>query len=610
MIRNMTTSDRRMKIAACLIVAVFSVIPALFMRYPSATVDELGHLTSAAFLAGHDWSEGLHCAGGYYFKYGTAFFYYLPMKLFVQPVIRYRACLVISALFLSATGPIAYSVAREFFRVKDCAAALLIALISACPAAVLYQSNFARADWALVVTAWILLYALLKASEAEDRRSRILYTVLASAMAAFAYMCHTRGIVTLIALFLTVVLARLLFKIRAVHAPAYVITTAGMLAADRLLTKFFSNAIWGTYGKSHAAMDAINFSDYRKLLTFSGIKVFAKTVIGWIFSIASSTYGVVLLGFVLALAILIQALRHRKAIPYSGPEILTAFTGSLLLIGNILLGSVFFFRKLYKTLEGGGKDRADRVLYERYMICAVGILCLLALCFLIRENAVSLRVKTVSVVLQCICVAVCWKWILPIFNNKSTNKKMMVSVTGFYYFVKKHSTALLLAGIAGVVIFLIWLMIMHFKWYRTALFLMLCAYLLTFSWTWYKNRYKYSEKVAREMNPAVEKVMELYELHDTYPLIFDSKGGHRVQVYQPVFRDFSVVNKKYDGYQEIPDMLIIAPSSYQNPEGFSEVYTFDDLTYDPSSSKDTVYVKGDRLKETLEQMGQSLTPLE
>ena len=605
-----TKKDKWMLLASFLIVAACTVLPAILVQFPSSTVDEFGHLSNAALMTGRNWTDCTHSAEDYYFKYGTAIFYYLPMLIVKAPVLRYSVELIAAALFLALTGPAAYTVAREYLGVKDCVTALLISLISACPCAVLFQSNYARADWALVATAWIVLFALLKASNAATRRSRILYTVLASAVAVYAYMCHTRGIVTVIALFLTVLLCRLLFHIRALHLIAYGITTAVMLLADRFLTKYFLNAIWGTYGRGHSAVESVDFESLKRILTPSGFKIFVKAVIGWFYSCSTYTCGLLMLGFVLVIVILFTGIAKRKQQPYAGPELLTAMFGSLNFAGNLVLGILYFYNWIYKNLTGASHARADRVLYERYMICTVGILCCAAVCFMIRKNGIRRGVLIASLLFQAGCVVLGALSVFPVFDRQKTNTKLMVSVTTFYSFFEKHSTALLAAGLFGIAVFVLWILLMKMRRTKAALILIIAVFLVTFSMNWYRERYKHGAKIGREMAPAIETVMKVYDLWEEYPDLFVAKGAHVVETYQPLFPDYNVINTRIDRYAEIPDMLLIARGRYGNPERWTDLYTFDDVDYGALEKKDVVYVKGDRLKEALEERGYSLSPYE
>lgn len=609
---TLTKKDRSMTLAAFLIAAVCTLIPALMMQI-SFSVDELGHLASAAFLTGGDWSDTIHCTGDYYFKYGTALFYYLPMRFILNPVIRYRAFLAAAAIMVSLTAPIAYRIAREFLSVKNETHALLIALISACPASVLFQSNYARSDWAMVVTAWVTLFAFLRTTKAETARSRILYTLLAAAAAVYAYMCHTRGIVTVIALFLAIVLGFLFFRIRSVSLPAYIVTTAGMLLLDKLLSRFFANGIWGRYGRGHAVMESVNLASYRKILTLSGFKIFVKGVVGWLYSIASSTYGLVLAGLLIAVVIVIKGIAARKRQPFAPAELLTALFGSLLFIGNLVLGILFFYHRIENNLTYAAKSRADFLLYERYLICALGILCCLALAFLIRENGAAapvnaFRTAVCSLVLQILFVIISAVYILPVFDKQSANEKHMVSVTSFTYLIKKNSTALLAAGIAGAAVFALFILLIKWRRTRIALVLMLAAYLFTFGWTWSRNRVGHIAKMAREMSPATEKVMEIYGIHEQYPDLFVGPGARGVRNYQVNLKDFRAFNNKIDRWTFVSDMLVVARGDFDNPGGWEDLYCFDDVNYDPGLKKDVLFVKGDSLKAALEELGYSFTP--
>ena len=146
---KMNKTDKRNLIAAYLIIAVLMVIPALRLHM-SMTVDELGTFANSALLAGYDWTDAVHSAGDYYYKYGTALFYTLPYIFIKDSIVLYRVLMAINGLLLGTTALMAYLVCRKHMGVKSENQALAFALAGAGVPAALLHCIYGRADYVLV----------------------------------------------------------------------------------------------------------------------------------------------------------------------------------------------------------------------------------------------------------------------------------------------------------------------------------------------------------------------------------------------------------------------------------------------------------------------------
>ena len=602
---KMNKTDKRNLSAAYLIIAVLMVIPALRLHM-SMTVDELGTFANSALLAGYDWTDAVHSAGDYYYKYGTALFYTLPYIFIKDSIVLYRVLMAINGLLLGTTALMAYLVCRKHMGVKSENQALAFALAGAGVPAALLHCIYGRADYVLVMMPWLVLLCLLEANAAQSKSKKILFSVFAALGAIYTYMSHSRGLVMVIALFLTVICARLIFKIRAVHVPAYLIATLLGLIADRELTSFFKKGIWGTYGAGHASMEALHLGDLRKIFTFTGIKVLLKAVIGWCYTIFTSTVGLVLIGLIAALIILVCALRKKKEIKEQ--EVLAALLGILNFLGSMALGILFFYSLIYKNYIGTYTKRADRMFYERYMAGTLGILCLLGLYVLFfRKDLLGIKSKITAFAAFAVSALVFARYIAPYMDRYAFDRKMVCAINAFRGIVEPISFSLSLMGGVSLVLFVLWLLLLRKGKGRITMGIILCSYLVIFAVNCRNVRLQSDNSGYAKVGDVYELISGVQEISVEYPDILVLKKAQPVKVYQPMLKEFRVINKNMEDYQEIENMMIICKGSLSSAEEWGgKLYQFEGLDYQ-TQNKDVVYVKGEALKDRLESLGIVLT---
>ena len=115
----------------------------------------------------------------------------------------------------------------------------------------------------------IILLELADASKNGMKLKRNLLTLALAFVSVYAYMCHSRGIVLLIATVLAVIAATLIYKNTIVNYLIYVPATAVFLIIDKFLSAYIKSGVYGSYGTRHASMESFDFEAFKKSLGYS-----------------------------------------------------------------------------------------------------------------------------------------------------------------------------------------------------------------------------------------------------------------------------------------------------------------------------------------------------
>lgn len=135
-----------------------------------------------------------------------AFVWLLPFLIFKDPIMVYKAASFVNALFMATTPVMAYYISGRYLKVEKRKG-------SGSSGSRFYdhqqrdvQGIYLRGDMMLIVLNWVCALLILNAMYAKTRKERQIYTILLSFCAVYAYACHSRGIVMVIATAMTVLL--------------------------------------------------------------------------------------------------------------------------------------------------------------------------------------------------------------------------------------------------------------------------------------------------------------------------------------------------------------------------------------------------------------------
>ncbi|MFI0407269.1 hypothetical protein [Actinomadura sp. 3N508] len=172
---------------------------------PAANPDETGYLVAARWLAG---SAGGDLSGHTFYQGGYPLLLAPAYWVSHDPVTVYTIVMVINAVLGAALFPLGYAAARRLGLGRRAAAP--VAFAAALLPATTFFGAFALADAVLpaLVLAWLL------ALDRFVREGRALAAVGASALASYAAMVHTRGMVVLVVHVLVLVGVAVMHRLR------------------------------------------------------------------------------------------------------------------------------------------------------------------------------------------------------------------------------------------------------------------------------------------------------------------------------------------------------------------------------------------------------------
>lgn len=600
---RMHKTDRRNLLICYAVMSAFMVIPACFL-HETVTVDELGTLANSALLAGYDWTDAIHSSGSFYYKYGSLVFYALPYLLVGDSVLLYRIILIIGALILSASAPIAYLLCRRHLGIEDPSEAVLISLCAAGAPSVLFQSTYARTDWVLAAIPWILMLLMAEAAVSEGSR-KVLLSGLLGVISVYAYMCHTRGLVTVLALFLTILTVWFLYGRCMISFPAYVGVSLAGLLADRILTGYFRNRLWGAYAAEHGVAETFDFTALCQSLSLPGLKIWVKSLTGWFFSVGTSTFGLVWIGIFGAVLLVITAVRSRDLPP---GKVLTAVFSLLQFGGSFLAGILFFYPVLSENYRYILKEAVHRTLYERYMTSGLGLVLLTGLAVWLRHPERKRRRIPFLVLLGMTGILLAsGRVIFPLFDHYSFDRKMMAGVSWLMGRLPSYSGALCAAGITAIAAFGIFILLVHREKRRAALLLLFVLYAVVYLAGMGDIRMKKDRSVYSRMSPLYEVSRRMLPAAEQWPDVFVETGvpGGAKNV-QTLLKEYHIFNEKVDGYQEKKNLLIVIKGKIKDPGIWGDdLYRLDEYPYRKSGV--SLYIKGEELAEAVQDLGIGVT---
>ncbi len=218
------------------------------MELPSVYPDEISVAGIAAFYSGTSWSGLLEQIGGDC-GYIQALLYAPLFLVFKNPYALYKAMLIINGILVSFIPMIAYHLATKFgvLRVRF---KLLIALCCGMYFSYLTSSKFIWNEAVTSLFGWLLVLCMFSAWDRKNRYTRFTMSLLTGFLCAAAYAADNRMLAVVLALVLTVLLSRLVFKEKIVNMPIFFVTLvisffAEFLARSMIIQNVRNGAVTG-----------------------------------------------------------------------------------------------------------------------------------------------------------------------------------------------------------------------------------------------------------------------------------------------------------------------------------------------------------------------------
>ncbi len=212
------------------------------MELPSVFPDEISVAGIAAFYSGLNWSGLLEQIGGDC-GYIQALLYAPLFRVFKNPYALYKAMLIINGILVSFIPMIAYHLASKFgvLRVRF---KLLIALCCGLYFSYLTSSKFIWNEALTSLFGWLLVLCMFSAWDKKNRYTRFTMSLLAGFLCAVAYASDNRMLAVVLALVLTVLLSRLVFKEKIVNLPIFFVSLIISFFSEFLARSMIIQNVW------------------------------------------------------------------------------------------------------------------------------------------------------------------------------------------------------------------------------------------------------------------------------------------------------------------------------------------------------------------------------
>ena len=434
---------------ACLV----SSIPVMILTSPIVE-DGVGTMALAAYVSGYDWSAFL-AQDGYFYKYGQAIWYIVPFAVFENPIVTYRVMLFVNSLLVAFIPVICFYLSKKHCGM-DAKKAFAIALAVGFYPAILLYSKYTWAESVLCLMPWvlILIFSKLLGDNLSDD-SRKVYSCLLAITSVYAFMSHQRGLVIVIATIVVVLFCDGNKHVSRVH---FFATLVICMIIDSIVCRVLKQYVYGGAVLKHNTLsDFLKSEIYTKLLSIEGITVIVRTVLGWLFHSATSTFGLALIALNIMVITVCTAIRNKHRVHYIDLFVLLVF------MGDMALGVIFFFLGNYEYWYIGGIERSDHLIFGRYTESIMPVLVWYALCRLIDDRGIrSTRcVKMISFAELLLLVAYYGVRIMPVMDGAKVYVHSLMSinlfmdmsrVTNTLDYVPEIGRACLMFGIVSIVI--------------------------------------------------------------------------------------------------------------------------------------------------------------
>lgn len=564
--------------------------------------DEIGTIANGAYLAGTDWSEAFAAVGLNHYKYGQALMYIPLFDIFNNYVMIYRMALLINAVFISFIPCIGYTIAVKFLGFSRRQAVCSSVLIGLLPSSLLW-SKFVWAETLLYFIPWVVLYLLMAAKDypSFSKLKKGIWSLLIGFVPVLTYMVHTRGIVVPITVFIIIAVMRIFQKRILVHPAPYIGGLAGGLLIDKLCSNYLFEHLWLNRATNNSLSSMLMYFRQYDLLSWDGLRTFLNTIWGWMYSVICSSYGLAVIGVILAITgIVINIWKKEWG---SEEEGILHLYGLLIFLGTFAIGVLFFIASSYEILNLDTGERFDKIIYGRYLAPAFGPLILIVFNDIFKKCAEMIESYMQTIIMTVIAIFAVFFACHSSFADHTSAAAIQISTLPVFlpgtvsivdYFPNLERHLMICTFISFIGFLVVVLCIKKRKIYAMT-GIISAAFIITYLWGVFICYQPISDFYSSEIEKTKKIIEPISSLNDSYPYmaVCTERG---IFPYQFAFADYMVVGDQ-QGLSEDYDNLLLVDHDYENRHYLlsADFYRFDDTS--------NVLIKGDKLNSRINELG-------
>lgn len=409
---------------------------------PWVNNDEIGYWGSAAYFAGYNWSEILKY--GAYYSYGYGFMLFPLFILFEDPVMLYRAAIILNIIFMIIVFLIAYRIVRLLYDSISQYMSILLALIALLTTNVVTYAEIAWSETLILVLTWFAVFSFIKYLRSLTKMYLLLFTLCN----IYIYMVHQRMLGLVIASSLMIIFCTFKKKISFRHMIYYFIILSIGIAVSTVVKNDIQSTLWE--GTNYVSTIGIN--DYTGQIgklkaIFNSVFDFGqfiiKSVIGKIFYLEFASLFLFLPGGYF----FIKKLKDRN---YETEE-MAFFFMFLSVMGMLAVESIFVYNP----------ERNDGIIYGRYVETLVGPLILMTFANLLNQiESKKVRIPLALLILgYCINILIIYFIKYHIWDSSRQDTFFLMIpamvryvIDGEFYIMKYSLESLILVAISIIIV--------------------------------------------------------------------------------------------------------------------------------------------------------------
>ncbi len=424
-------------------VFLIAFLPRLLFTFNISTMsisgDEIFSFWPAAKLAGYDWSGVMDK----YRYYGVGYTLLLApfFQLIKDPVVLYRALVIIMALFQSLCAPLCCHLMRRFFHVRSTKFLILASTVTVFMTPIRAVYTYPEFLYDLLI--WVIVWILLKLSTITENKKRIGFTILLWAVTGYACTVHTRGVTIVAAILAAALIYQLTLKKKLLNWPVTIL----LAAAAILFYKFGINLLMSFLNVQHPVGNtsvSVGTGILHQLLTEPKTwTAFAAIVIGQFNEAIMMSLG---LAVPVTWAFAKTAFSKKEWIAENQPVILAGWFCIIALMITIGGQAITQSGSVCEAMFNGGDwDAFRNVTYGRYFAAYAAPLLMVGL-YLLRKREMRQKVMQPSLITAALLQGYFVFNIIPYINHFNGS---VWSYAPFFFtrgFQDNISTAAYLAG--------------------------------------------------------------------------------------------------------------------------------------------------------------------
>lgn len=404
-----------------LIFALFCVLFGLYtwhindLYLPFVLDDEFGYWSIAAYFTGYDWSSTTSHI--YYYSYGYSLLLTPLFWLFSDPVIMYRAAIVINAALLSFVFVLAYKVGRHLFPNSDKYIILATSFCVSVYTSNIVYSSIAWSESLLTLVFWLVALQILKI----DKYSKWWKFASLGFLLMYVYSIHQRSIGVVLAAFIILFIMALKKHINFKQVLLTIIVAVCLFVVHIYIKEDIQRNLWlNSLNLNHNDFEG-QVQKIKFIFSMNGLIKTLQVFCGQLFYIGVSSYLVSYLGLIkITQKTFGRCFKVKCNDDYMKSRYFYAFL--FLSFALTLAISVIFMNN---------PERIDHIFYGRYIEMLIGPIILIGIINL-YENSNGIKLYLITSIVVLIFTGVIARLFVSKFEGDSFFSMTVVGLRPFY----------------------------------------------------------------------------------------------------------------------------------------------------------------------------------